>query len=84
MLDCTNCKTRNFEDCSCCFDDPENTPVKFTPKGAAHAMLVGKTLKDSDGAEYFWSNEKSCFLRKFEGVTSMSAIFSGLFEELEK
>jgi hypothetical protein len=75
-------------DCDECLESPKNsTPVKlYTPKGAARAMLAGKTLKGVYGMEYFWGsndNGEINFYRK-NGPGKLYSVldFSGLWEAL--
>jgi hypothetical protein len=81
--------------CEECLNDPRNsTPVKlYTPKGAARAMLAGKTLKDSRGNKHFWyqaiepgtrypSIGGFAFKRTEGGKWFPVEDFGGLYEEL--
>jgi hypothetical protein len=67
--------------------NPENSgPVKlYTPKGAARAMLAGKTLKGRGGYEYFWGKngvgETGFFRGTSDGILLHVFDFSDLWGE---
>jgi hypothetical protein len=82
---CFSCNEGDFA-CGDCLKSTENsTPVKiYTPKGAARAMLAGKTLKGKWGLEHFWGEnecgETGFFRRHSDGSIGMVLDFSGLWE----
>jgi hypothetical protein len=82
---CHTC--RGGSDCADCLHDLKNSvPVKiYTPKGAARAMMGGKTLKKKDYATCFWGEhegEIGFWNRYDDGAVFPLRGFGGLYEEL--